>query len=106
MQADIDFLRQLYEPDGKPNTQYQVNGSPRSKYNSNAAGKGVNSTPKAIKMVKDSIRTVRKVSYSLVKEFAPDCPKSGKWMRRLAVLIKDVESSWKQCLKIAPNAQG
>ena len=65
---------------------------------------GTNSSPKSIKMVKDSIRTVRKVSYSLVKEFAQNCPKSGKWMRRLAVLIKDVESSWKQCLKIAPNA--
>ena len=55
-------------------------------------------------MVKDSLRTVRKVSYSLVREFASECPKNVKWMRRLALLIKDAEASWKQCLKLAPNA--
>lgn len=102
-QALFNFFVSDYEDQPSVNYQFGNKRSRSFKKNKNAST-GTNSTPKAIKMVKDSLRIVRKVSYSLVKDFAGQCPKNGKWMRRLAVLIKDAESSWKQCLKIAPNA--
>lgn len=100
-QTLFEFFVSDYED--QPNYDYPF-GYTRFRKISNLGGQGSNSSPKAVKMVKNSIRTVRKIAYSIVKDFAPECQKSGKWMRRLAVLIKDVELSWRQCLKIAPNA--
>jgi hypothetical protein len=60
---------------------------------------------RGLQTVESTFTKVRKVSYSLVREFGSDCIKAQKWLRRSAQLISFTSAGYKRCRTDYPNME-